>query len=159
MRKSTNSNTVVARMTVTRADNSKVIVEIHSNATFYKFYHFYSQTGNRRSTKKEIRTASRNEGVPTVNAHLFTPGLEMVQANFLCCQVGRIAAVISIKMRILRRKMYRELVNMAPDVLGLVKVDANPFAKRPQPVRYPIRLPEAYTPIKKRWEILSGVNR
>lgn len=157
MRKSSNSKTVVALMTVTRADNSKVIVEIHIDATFSQFYHYYTQTGNKRSTKKEIRTASRNEGLPHVNAHLYAPGLEAVRAQFERNQsIGKIAAINSIKVRILRRKMYRELMSKAADLLGITKANAGLFMAKQQPAGYPIRLPAGYTPLEKRWSILTG---
>ena len=154
MRKSSNSKTVVARMTVTRADNSKVIVEIHSDATFIQFYHFYTQQGNKRSTKTETRTASRIEGMPHVNAHLYTPGLETVRKVFER-PTQWAAPVRSIKLRILRRRMYRELLQKAPDVLGLTRVSIGFKTERPQPAILPISLPQGY-PSVKRWSILES---
>lgn len=155
MRKSSNNN-VVARMTITRADKSKVIVEIHSDATFSSFYHFYTQQGNKRSTKTETSTANRNKGLPTVNAHLYEPGLHMVQKSIEAIRGGNFAQITSITVRILRRRMYRQLLQASPDVLGLGRVKNGFETERPTPVLVPIRLPQGYTPLAKRWSILTS---
>jgi hypothetical protein len=152
MGKSANSKTVVARMTVTRADNSRMIVEIHSDATFSRFYHFYCQQGNRRSTKQEIRVANRNTGLPQMNAHLYDPGLEAVAS---------LMPVGGIKFRILRRRMYRQLCQAAPDVLGLVKATSYPdprLVTMPTP-RFPLYIPSTHTTIERKWSILNGRGR
>lgn len=154
MGKSSNSRTVVARMTVTRADNSRLIVEVHSDASFHTFYHYYSQAGNQRSTKKEIRTANRNTGLPTINAHLHAPGLDAVKHLFEQKPFGNLPAVTGIRVRILRRRMYRELLSARPDVLGLVPV--KPWTLPSLERELAIRLPEGFTTLKKRWSILES---
>ena len=61
---------VVARLTVIRKNGLRTIVEVHADAKFYSFYHFYRQVGSKRSTKELIRSSNRNEG------SLQQPGLE-----------------------------------------------------------------------------------
>ena len=80
---------VLARLTVTRQDDSKVIIEVHADATFHSFYQFFTQQGSKRSTKKWTRSASRNEGLHPVNAHLQVPGLEILALRFIHNRFGK----------------------------------------------------------------------
>ena len=45
------NNQVVARLTITRADETKTIIEVWSDATFSNFFKYFRQTGMKRSTK------------------------------------------------------------------------------------------------------------
>lgn len=110
--------TVIARMTVTRENNTKVIVELHETATFASFYHFYSQTGNRRSTKRHIRTANRNEG----------PGLESL-AQKLSIYQSTTNPIVSTRIRIIRKGAYRRLLSLRPDELGLTHAGDVPWRR------------------------------
>ncbi len=119
------TNNVVARLTITRANNMKVIIEVHSDATFSKFYTYYRQTGNRRSTKEFIHMRSRNEGLHYINAHLQTPGLEVLAdraANKVYYGYAAQNPVTSMKLRIIKKREYRRLLNMAPTGMPVVKV-------------------------------------
>lgn len=142
---------VVARMTVVREVGATMIIEIRDDATFHSFYHIYSQQGRRRSTKQLVRTANRNEGLrPWHAAYRMTPGLEVLE-SFWKQQPG----VMSVKVRFLRKRIYRRLISAAADELGLAQAHAGYATVRPQPV-YPIQLPQGYTPMKKRFEILTS---
>lgn len=99
---------VVARLTTIRADHSRTIVEVHSNATYSSFYHFYAQQGTKRSTKRSIRTASRSDG----------PSLEMI-ARKLAVYQSQSNPIVQIKLRIIRKRVYRRLISARPDQLGL----------------------------------------
>jgi hypothetical protein len=120
------NSTVVARMTVIRKLGVRTIVEVHADATFDRFYHFYTQDGRRRSTRKAIRTASRNEGMPYVGAHLMTAGLEL-----LACRWATMQHVESVQVKILRKRAYRQLVHSSPSSLGQAVI--RPFFE----VKYP----------------------
>lgn len=113
---------VVARLTVIRAVGCRTIIEVCEDATFHTFYRIFSQEGSRRSTKRMVRTASRNEGLISYQAHRMTPGLQILADRWLE-QPG----VESVKVRILRKRAYRQLVNATPDRLGLTKTAALPI--------------------------------
>ena len=134
-------NNVVARLTITRANNWKTIIEVHSDATFSKFYTYYRQFGNRRSTKEFIHTRSRNEGLRYINAHLQTPGLEVL-ADRAADKVyyGRFKhnAVTSMKLRIIKKREYRRLLHAAPIGMPVVKPI---FQVRNPTVGIPLLLP------------------
>jgi hypothetical protein len=106
-------NNVVARLTVTRKLGVKTIVEVHSDSTFEKFFWFYTQQGAKRSTRKFIRTAGRNEGLPYIGAHRMTPGLEI-----LACRWASMPHVERVQVRILRKRAYKRLINARASDLG-----------------------------------------
>lgn len=144
----TKSN-VVARLTVTRANGKTTIVEIHAGATFQKFYCFFTQDGRRRSTKTLLRTASRNEYLPVINAHLHKPGLDVIEKQ-LRSLMTQTNPVISSKLRIIKRRLYKKLINTAPDALGMARVQTVDLSHRTMyAVRLPVRSPKAI-PVK-RW--------
>ena len=126
---------VLARLTVTRQDESKVIVEVRADATFHQFYAFHTQQGRKRSTKTFTRWGSRNEGLQPVNAHLQVPGLEILALRFLHNRFGK-SPVVSTRIRFFSKKAYRKLIRMTPDELGLTKVKAL-FDERPIRVQLP----------------------
>lgn len=125
---------VIARLTVTRKDDHRTIVEIHADATFSRFYRFHQQQGLRRSTKRFIRSASRNESLPVINAHLYQPGLDVI-ARKLESLFKQSNPVVSVKIRIIKKRLYKKMINASPEQLGLVKV--NGTIKPPVRTLYP----------------------
>jgi len=118
---------VVARLTVTRANNRKTIVEIYQDSTFNSFYHYFVQEGNRRSTKRHLRTAWRNEGISWMGFdHLHPAGLETI-AKRLAFYASQSNPVVKTTLRILQRKAYRRLLKVSPDQLGLTKTTRLPI--------------------------------
>jgi hypothetical protein len=108
---------VVARLTVTRAVGCKTIIEVYTDATFNSFYRFFTQQGNRRSTKQLVRTANRNEGLlPFHQAYRMTPGLEHLADRW-----SKQPGVTAVTVRIIKRRAYKRLIQAAPDQLGLTK--------------------------------------
>jgi hypothetical protein len=117
-----NKRKVVARLTVTREIGNVTIIEVHQDATFHEFYRIFTQVGRRRSTKQLVRTASRNEGLqPWYAAHRMQPGLEVLAAKWLD-RKG-----LSVKLRIIKKRSYRRLINVAANELGPLPVIRNPF--------------------------------
>lgn len=123
-------NNVVARLTVNRANGWKTIIEVHADATFNSFYRYFRQFGNRRSTKEPIRVSNRNDSLKSVNAHLQTPGLEAISKKIIASSAvfllrsssGEMNPVVSIKLRIIQKRLYRKLITCRPDELGLSKL-------------------------------------
>lgn len=146
-----NSKTpVVARMTVTfEGSAKKVIVEVHSDASFNKFYTWYSQIG--RKNKSKIMTSHRGYGIePHWRQAFETPGLELVSARYTS---GR-KDVKDVQIKIFRKREYNQLLTCAPDLLGagLPKAaDASTL-----PARIPVRLPVGYLTLQKRMDIVAG---
>jgi hypothetical protein len=112
---------VIARLTVTRANGWRTIVEIHADARFMAFYRYYRQFGNRRSTKEFVRSASRIEYLSYFNAHLQKPGLDVIEKRLKAFGVES-NPVIASKLRILKKRIYKRLLNARPDELGLTKL-------------------------------------
>lgn len=134
---------VIARLTVTRTNGRKTIVEIHVDARFHNFYRFYQQVGNKRSTKRLTRSASRNEGLNIINAHLQKPGLDVIEQRLRSFQ-SQTNPVIRVTLRIIKKQAYRKLINARPDELGLTKLTATDLnsSRRPIPVTLSFRLVE-----------------
>lgn len=131
---------VIARMTVTRSLGNLTIIEVREDATFSSFYQVYTQTGKRRSTKRLVRTANRNEGLqPYFQAYRMQPGLEKIAEYW-----QKRPNVTSVKVRIIKKRLYRKLISARPDELGLVKTKVNIPIERFSPLRIPVQL----TPIK-----------
>lgn len=128
---------VIARLTVTRANGWRTIVEVRAGATFHEFYRFYRQFGARRSTKEIIRTASRNEGLFLIGNRSVKPGLELIRQR-LESYGAPSNPVVKVQLRIIKKRLYRKLLSMVPDELGMLKLKTQvriPMAPIWMPVR------------------------
>lgn len=148
---------VVARLTAIRKVGTKIIIEVHSDASFGDFYQYFTQDGNRRSTKTRIRQSSRNEGLhPWHRVYRMQPGLEVLATRMLDQK-----QFVSVKVRILKKRVYRQLLEAAPDVLGLTKVNhsIDPRIKTLPTPRIPVHIPDGWLTIEKRMNIILGRSR
>lgn len=149
-----NKSKIVARLTVTREIGVVTMVEVHEDANFSQFYRYYSQEGRRRSTKKLIRTANRNEGLkPWHTAYQKTPGLEMVARIF-----ESMAHVTNVKVRIIKKRAYKRLISLPADELGGV-VTGKPIRDprlEPRVTGIPVYIPQGHTTMDRKWSILTG---
>jgi len=149
----TKKSNVIARLTIIRTDGKKTIVEVQPGATFHAFYRVYVQEGRRWSTKRQVRVASRNEGLMATNAHLQTPGLEAFAKRIAVFQ-STTNPVVSSKIQIIKKRVYRRLLAAAPEALGLTKCRVNvPMERFSRQVR------EARKPIRVRLHISEAVAR
>lgn len=142
---------VIARLTAIRNVGVRTIIEVCEDASFQNFYRYYTQDGRRRSTKKLIRIANRNEGLqPWHRAYRLQPGLEVIAERMRTGQ-----QFVSVKVRVLKKRKYQQLLNAA--AVGVtVKRQPDPRLL-PQPIlRIPVRIPESHTTLQKRWSILAG---
>lgn len=133
----TTKSNVVARLTVIRQNGRRVIVEVHRDATFHQFYHFHIQDGKRWSTKRLVRTASRNESLPVLNTHLHKPGLVVIETRLKNFQKISNPGVSS-KLQIFRKRLYKKLCNAQPAELGLTRLVLTDLQT---PRRIPVSLP------------------
>jgi len=145
---------VVARLTAIRGVGVRTIIEVCEDASFHTFYKYYTQAGLKRSTKMFTRTVSRNEGLyPWHRAYRMQPGLEVLATRMLDQK-----QFSSVKVRILKKRAYRQLLEAAPDVLGLTKVTryADPRIKALPTPRIPVNIPAGWLTIEKRMNIILG---
>jgi hypothetical protein len=111
---------VIARLTLTRQDNTKVIVEVHRGARYAIFYHVFMQQGNKRSTKRQVRIGSRAEG----------RNLEEIAIKWSVRDLLN-NPITSARIKIYYKREYRRLVSARPDELGLTKTS-------PLPIYHPV---------------------
>ena len=103
---------VIARMTVTKADGKKLIVEVHDDATEHAFYRWYSQEGRKR--KVFIRTSHRTDGADRVAQVLrSTAGLDLLSAR-----MKTYMQITDVKIRILSKRAYKRMTTCSADQLG-----------------------------------------
>lgn len=137
---------VVARMTIVKRGSSKLIVEIHSDASFHKFYCWYSQEGRKR--KMLLRTSQRNDGLHYASAQN-QPGLEVLAAR----QASFNKDIVSVTIKVLQKRMYKNLLHCRPDELGAGMPISNSQNLR---AAFPTHIPSTYTPMQKRMNIIAG---
>jgi len=160
MKHGKNKNLVVARMIITfHGSAKKVIVEVHSDASFNKFYTWYSQIG--RQNKSKIMNTHRGYGIEPYWRQAFeTPGLELVSARYTS---GR-KDVKDVQIKIFRKREYNQLLTCAPDQLGgglPQAADTAALINQAKVRRHgiPVRLPADYLTLQKRMDILTGGGR
>ena len=148
---------VLARLTASKTDGSKSIIEVHKDSTFHEFYFWYNQIGNSR--KVFLRTSSRIEGIyPHYTAAKTGAGLHLI---FIRLQGTKRYNDILIK--VFKKKIYRKMVHCAPDdpILGEFPKSSESFF---DPTLYPWERPigagaalpyASYTTLQKRMDILT----
>jgi hypothetical protein len=148
------NNKIIARLTAHKADGSRLTVEVRADATFTQFYTYYQQ--QRRFAKKQfLRCSNRNDGLRAINAHRQEAGLAALQAGF---KANRFANVTKVTIRIFNQRMYRQLLEAAPDVLGMTRTAPTAIdqsAKRLPTPRIPVAIPQGWLTIEKRMSILT----
>ena len=141
-----NKKNVVARLTAIREIGVRTIIEVHDDddTTFSTFFHYYTQVGLKRSTKTQIRVANRNDGLhPWYRAYRIQPGLEALAEHW-----KKMPQITSVRVRIIKKRAYRRLLEAAPDVLGLVK-DRAQFSHE-QPIAVDLGLSQSFVIVAKK---------
>lgn len=148
---------VIARMIVTFVGSKKkVIVEVHKDASFQKFYTWYSQTG--RDHKNQIMTSHRGYGIePHWRQAFETPGLELVADRYTRTRRD----VDNVVIKVFRKREYNRMLNCAPDELtgGLPKaadIQGKINTYNAQRRGIPVRLPVGYLTLQKRMDLVNG---
>jgi hypothetical protein len=125
---------VIARLTVTRANGWKTVVEVEAGSTFHSFFKYYRQFGKKRSTKTLIRTANRSDG------GRLQPRLEYIAEKLSVYQSG-INPIVRSTIRIFNKPVYHWLMNARPDELGLTQTQRLPIYGPTYVVMPPARKP------------------
>jgi hypothetical protein len=151
-------NTLVARLTLQKPNNQKLIVEVHEGADFHRFYQWFSKDGRKR--KVALRTSNRNDGITLHWRAPFEPvGLEAVAARTVAWN----KTITGVTIKIFKKRAYQRMTTCAPDELGPLPTmrtrgrDHLPRWSRGEGI--PVRLPSNYLPLQKRMDILTGVTR
>lgn len=153
MSKRTIKKTVVAQMTIERANQPKLVVQVFADSDFHQFYHWFQQDGRKR--KVFLRASNRNDGItPHWRAAFQTPGLDVLAKR----QADVQAHVTRVTIKVLRKRRYQALLTCSPADLHL------PTAAQTVQILaarkgIPVVFPEGYIPLQKRMDILTGVTR
>jgi hypothetical protein len=130
-------NTLVARLTLTKRDGSKLIVEVHTDAGFHNFYRWHTQQGRKR--KVLVRTSNRNDGLERYD-QMTKPGLSEIvkrmqatdRNNAAFSKIHRPAhmlnqpavnSITSAVLKVYKKRLYAKLLSCPPTELndGLTK--------------------------------------
>jgi len=153
MTKRTIKKTIVAQMTIERADQPKLLVQVFADSNFHHFYHWFQQDGRKR--KVFLRASNRNDGIyPHWRAAFETPGLDVLAKR----QTEVQARVTRVTVKVLRKRKYQALLTCSPADLNL------PTASATQQILderkgIAVVFPETYMPLQKRMDVLTGVTR
>jgi hypothetical protein len=127
----------------------KLYIEIREGNRFSNFYYTYTVVGRGRGRVVTPGTP-RHRG--------FADSLEdavekIVKVMKTHAKRNRTEIQIQTTIRIYRKRLYRKLLSMRPDELGLTRVRALPDRRIQSNVNK--RLSASYTPFTKRWQIIT----
>lgn len=138
----------------TNAGKSKLYIEVREGNRFLNFYSTYAAVGRGRHRLV-------TPGIPRHRG--FADSLEdamekIVKAMKTHAKRNRTECQIRTTVRIYRKRLYRKLLNMRLDELGLtrIKYQPDPRLVRAEPARVQNSpIPTTYTPLAKRWQIIT----
>jgi hypothetical protein len=137
------SKHIVARLSIVSADGTS-FYEIYDNSSFYRFYKFYfAKRGTRKRREGEFHR-NRNEA----------KSLEELRDRLIKRWKG--APVLSSKITIYRKKLYKKFLTCPPDELpgGLTRV----FPLRHTESEWKVSIPiYGHTTLQKRMDLLIKI--
>ena len=123
-------------------DGEKVYIEVHQGSPLCHFYRLYSVRGRARRT---LISRSRNDAEDGIE--------QLVELLVQHHKKHTARRVLDTKVWIYRKRLYRKLLDADPSDLGLTHLRRNNFDIPRTPLRF---LPSGYTPLQRRWEIITG---
>ena len=146
---------LAAKARLKMSDGVELYIEVREDSRFSNFYITYTAQGRGRNRVK-------TQGIPRHRG--YAKGIEEA--------VEKVAAVlkenekrshhaphlVGTKIWIHRKRLYRKLIRMRPDELGLTRTRSRPdprLARAELANVQNIPLPITYTPLDKRWKILT----
>jgi hypothetical protein len=159
-----NKKNLVARLTMTKRSGIQLVVEVHVDAGWSTFYHWYEVDGK---VKRFIRNSDRNNGC---NPELETPGLEQVAEQVIRnfdklaahpvtkhAMLWRMHQIVDTQVRIYKKRLYKRLITCSPDQLpgGIVRLPDRNWTNAIQPASE-IRIMDEYRKMKERRSKLFG---
>ena len=128
----------------------KLYIEVREGNKFSNFYHTYSAIGRGRSRNVTPATP-RHRGFADSLEDAVENIVRVIQAH---AKPNRREVQIHATIRIYRKRLYRKLLSMRPDELGLTRVRPLPDRRIQSNTSKP--LPASYTPFAKRWQIITS---
>jgi hypothetical protein len=132
-----------------------MVIEVREGNRFSNFYHTYATYGRGRHhlVKPGI---PRHRGFADSIEDVVEQIVKTMKAHAKRQQVD---LSIHTAVRIYRKRLYRKLLNMRPDELGLSHATRPPDPRLVRAERIKLEnspLSLAYTPLAKRWKILTS---
>lgn len=139
----------------TKGTKTRMVIEVREGNRFSNFYHIYTTSGRGRHhvVKPGI---PRHRGFADSIEEAMEKIVKVMRAH---AKRNRAEIQIHTTIRIYRKRLYRKLLNMRPDELGLTRIRYRPD---PRLVRAELakvqnnRLPTTYTTLAKRWQIITS---
>jgi len=128
----------------------KLYIEVREGNRFSNFYYTYTTVGRGRG---RIVTPGipRHRGFADSLEDAVEKIVKVIKAH---TKRNRREVQIHTTIRIHRKRLYRKLLSMRPDELGLTRVRPLPDRHIQHNTNKP--LPASYTPFAKRWQIITS---
>ena len=139
----------------TKNTKTRMVIEVREGNRFSNFYSIYTSYGR----------GCHYVAQPGIPRHRgFADSIEdvveqIVKAMKAHAKRQQVDLSIHTAIRIHRKRLYRKLLGMRPDELGLSRATRRPDPRlvRAEPIKVDNSLlPLAYTPLAKRWKILTS---
>ena len=129
---------------------SKLYIEVREGNRFSNFYFAYTVIGRGRG---RIVTSAipRHRGFADSLEDAVEKIVKVMKAH---AKRNRREIQIHTTIRVYRKRLYRKLLSMRPDELGLTRVHPLPDRRIQSSTNKP--LPASYTPFAKRWQIITN---
>lgn len=139
----------------TNSQKAKMVIEVKEGTRFSNFYNTYTAMGRGRH-RLVIPGLPRHRGFADSLEETVEQIVDVMQAH-----AKRRGASLSIRttIRIYRKRLYRKLLAMRPDELGLMHVAPlpDPRLMRAGLIHVGNNLwTPSHTPLAKRWKIITG---
>jgi len=138
----------------TKNTKTRMVVEVREGNRFSNFYSIYTTYGcGRRYVAR--RGIPRHRGYADSIEDVVEQIVKVMKAH---AKRQHVDLSIHTVVRIYRKRLYRKLLNMRPDELGLSHSTRRPDPRlvRAERVKAGGILPLAYTPLSKRWKIITS---
>lgn len=138
----------------TRNTKIRMVIEVRAGNRFSNFYSIYTTYGRGRHYVVKAGFP-RHRGVADSIEEVVD---QIVKAMKSHAKRQRVELSIQTVVRIHRKRLYRTLLNLRPDELGLTRTTHQPDPRLVRAERIQARdsLPLAYTPLSKRWKIITS---
>jgi hypothetical protein len=133
---------------------SKLYIEVREGNKFSNFYHIYTATGRGRG-RIVTPAIPRHRGFADTIEDAAEKIAKVMKDH---AKRNRREIQIHTTIRIYRKRLYRRLLSMRPDELGLTRVSNGlaEYLRRQKSTPVLPSIPLGHTPMDKRWKILTG---